>query len=285
MNLKKVLPILFIYLSSFVSIQIYGQTDSSYLTVQKFFVKGGPYNLFVRIYASKNKNEFPILVIVLHGDAPPPDINPGYQNIFASKIAEMNKKVIAAAILRPGYTDPDGNHSEGERGLTNGDNWNKQNTDAIADAILKLKEKYHIQKVVVAGHSGGAAIAANILGCYPELIDAALLVSCPCGNAQDWRSHMFELTKISVFNDTSKTLSPISLVKNISDKISITLMTGTNDNVAPLKFSKQYLDSALDEGKNVKLIKLKDRPHNTFLYSKVFSTLDSIINNMENVTK
>jgi pimeloyl-ACP methyl ester carboxylesterase len=63
--------------------------------------------------------------------------------------------------------------------MTTGDNWNATNTDAIANAIGALKRRYHARKVVVVGHSGGAAIAANILGRHPELIDAALLVSCP----------------------------------------------------------------------------------------------------------
>jgi alpha-beta hydrolase superfamily lysophospholipase len=49
--------------------------------------------------------------------------------------------------------------------LTTGDKWNAtKNTDAIAHAIGELKRRCHARQVVVAGHSGGAAIAANILG-------------------------------------------------------------------------------------------------------------------------
>jgi predicted esterase len=281
LKLKRSLFFLFVILTLFNPLDLFSQISPMNLSVQKYYVKGGSYNLFVRAYTSSSLKEYPVLVVVLHGDAPPPEIHPNYQNIFASKIAKINKHVVAVALLRPGYTDPDGNHSEGDRGRLNGDNWNEQNTDAIADAIRKLKIRYHAHKVIVAGHSGGAAITANILGRRPGLIDAALLVSCPCGNVQDWRRHMLELTKFSVFEDTSKTLSPISLVKNISDKVSITLMTGTDDKVAPLEFSKQYKDSLMKEGKNITLIKLKGRPHNTFLYSKVYSTLDSVISKVE----
>jgi alpha-beta hydrolase superfamily lysophospholipase len=62
--------------------------------------------------------------------------------------------------------------------LTTEDNRNATNTEAIAHVIGELKRRYHARQVVVAGHSGGAAIAANILGRHPALIDAALLVYC-----------------------------------------------------------------------------------------------------------
>lgn len=190
----------------------------------------------------------------------------------------MNQNTIAVALLRPGYTDPRGHHSEGDDGKRNGDNWNATNTGAIANAIKKLEVRYNTQKVIVAGHSGGAAITANILGLYPELIDAALLVSCPCGYVNKWRKHMFQFTGLPVFKGPIHSLPPITLVENISEEVSIIMMTGTEDKVAPLRISKKYQSAALNAGKNVILIKLPDRHHNTFIYSKVFKKLSEIIN-------
>ena len=42
---------------------------------------------------------------------------------FARELASPNNDVVAAAILRPGYMDPEGNRSEGRRGQSTGDNW------------------------------------------------------------------------------------------------------------------------------------------------------------------
>ena len=264
-------------LNLLLTFNLFGQIDSTEYSNQNFFVKGFSYRLFARAFASKNLNKNPVLVVILHGDAPPPDVYPNYQNIFASKIAEMGQNLIVLTILRPGYTDPNGNHSEGDKGKMNGDNWNRKNSEEIAEVISKLKKRYNAKKLILVGHSGGAAISANIIELHPELANAALLVSCPCGNLKSWRKHMFELTNISVFKDTSKSLSPIENIKEIPTKIPIVLMVGTKDNVAPLKFSKEFQNEALKEGKNVKLIKLENRPHNTFLYSKVYSELIQLI--------
>lgn len=264
-----------------IPIWVSGRTSDSSSKGESLWVQGGQYRLFARAFSSKNLSSERILVVVLHGDAPPPHEHPSYQYIFASKVATMNQGVLAVGLLRPGYTDPQGNHSEGERGQLNGDNWNARNTDAIAEAISKLKCRYHVRNVVVVGHSGGAAITANILGRHPGLIDAALLVSCPCGDVEKWRKNMLQLTGIPVFKGNIHTLSPIEQVKDISDHVAITLMVGTQDKVAPQKFSEEYLAAVSKLGKNAKLIKLKGRPHDTFLYRAVFAEVSSIIERLQ----
>ena len=93
------------------------------------------------------------------------------------------------------------------KALRPGDNYNASNTDAVAAAMTELKHKFHARKVVLAGHSGGAAISANILGRHAGIVDAALLVSCPC-DVREWRKHMFEKTHNSVFQGPIDTLSP-----------------------------------------------------------------------------
>lgn len=67
-------------------------------------------------------------MIVLHGDAP--RSKPDYQETFAAQAA-TGRDVVAIGLLRPGYTDPKGNVSEGERGQTTGDNYNARNTDGL----------------------------------------------------------------------------------------------------------------------------------------------------------
>jgi pimeloyl-ACP methyl ester carboxylesterase len=244
-------------------------------------VQGGSYRLYARTYESKIVDTHPVLVVVLHGDGPPPYQFPDYQYVFASKAAAENRNVVAVGLLRPGYTDPQGHHSQGCSGQRDGDNWGVRDTDAIADAIAALKRRYKAREVVVAGHSGGAAIAANILGRHPKLIDAALLVSCPCGDVNRWRADMLRHTGFSVFEGNIQSLSPIDQVLGIDLRTSIVMMTGTEDHVAPLAIAERYRAAAAGAGKDVTLIKLPGRPHNTFIYPPVFAELDAIIRRVQ----
>jgi pimeloyl-ACP methyl ester carboxylesterase len=234
------------------------------------WVPGGAYRLQTSVFRSTQIGAEPVLVVVLHGDAP--FSRPDYQNTFAANVAATQRDVVAVGPLRPGYSDPQGNTSEGERGLTTGDNWNAKNTDAMAEAIGELKRRYHARKVVVAGHSGGAAIAANILGRHPERIDAALLVSSPC-DVDKWRQNMFQLTGQPVFQGKIDTLSPIEQIKGMSDQANVTMMVGSQDKVTPPGLSESCQAVAAELGKKVRLVQLEGKGHEIFLDPAVFAEL------------
>ncbi|MFQ6023208.1 MAG: alpha/beta hydrolase [Acidiferrobacterales bacterium] len=237
---------------------------------EQSWVQGGAYRLKTSVFKSQEISEKPVLVVVLHGDAP--FHKPDYQNAFAATVAANNRDVVAVGLLRPGYTDPQGNTSDGERGQATGDNWNASNTEAIAHAIGELRRRWHARKVVVAGHSGGAALAANILGRHPALIDAALLVSCP-GDAEKWRQHMFEVTGQPVFQGKIDTLSPVEQIKGVSDQAIVTMIVGSQDEVVPPTLSERYQAVAAKLGKKVRLIQLRGKKHEIFLDPAVFAEL------------
>jgi pimeloyl-ACP methyl ester carboxylesterase len=238
------------------------------------WVPGGAYRLKTSVFRSAQVSAAPVLVVVLHGDAP--FSRPGYQNTFAATVAATHRDVVAVGLLRPGYTDPQGNTSEGERGLATGDNWHATNTDAIAHAIGELERRYHARKVVVAGHSGGAAIAANILGRHPALIDAALLVSCPC-DVEKWRQQMFQLTGRLVFQGEIDTLSPVEQITGVSDRVHVTMMVGSQDTVTPPGLSERYQAVAAQLGKHVRLVQLEGKGHEIFLDPAVFAALAAML--------
>jgi len=242
------------------------------------WVQGGDYRLHANVFTGDKVSEKPVLVAVLHGDAPRnPSCptkecgEPDYQDAFAAQAA-TGRDVIAVGLLRPGYTDPRGNTSDGVRGDTTGDNYNARNTDAIAAAIIELKRRYHSRQVVVAGHSGGAAIAANILARHPTLVDAALLVSCPC-DVEKWREHMFQLTQYSGFRGRVETLSPIDLINGMSNQVAVTMMVGSEDPIAPPSLSESYQAKAVALGKRVRLVRVEGKEHNIFLDAAVFAEL------------
>lgn len=241
------------------------------------WVQGGEYRLKIEAFQRDTTTKHPLLVVALHGDSP--FENPGYQNVFAAEVAAKTQNIVAIGLLRPGYTDPEGNTSEGRRGKTNGDNWNAENTDAIADAIRELKERYESHKVVVAGHSGGAAITANILGRQPGLIDAALLVSCPC-DVKRWRASMHKLTRNELFEGEIKTLSATQQVANISDQAKIVMIVGSEDEIAPPYLSESYRKKASELDKDIRLVHLEDKGHEIFLDAKIFDNLTEIIDEL-----
>lgn len=235
----------------------------------QILVQGDEYLLSARVFASKDAGKSPVLLVVLHGDAP--RNNPGYQYAFAAKAARIGD-VIAVGLLRPGYTDPQGNTSQGERGQATGDNYNARNTDSIAAAIGDLKRRYHSRKLVVAAHSGGAAITANMLGRHPGLVDAALLVSCPC-DVKAWRDNMFRLTQYSAFQGELNTLSAIDQVNHLSPQVSVTMVVGKQDLVTPPFLSEHYQAAALKAGKKVQLFQLDGKGHEIFLDPEVYDLI------------
>jgi pimeloyl-ACP methyl ester carboxylesterase len=237
-------------------------------------VQGGPYRLSMRAFVSEVKSDSPVLVVAVHGDAP--FHKPDYQYAFAAKVAATHRGVVAVGLLRPGYTDPQGNKSDGERGQATGDNWNVANTDATADAIGGLKRRWNARKVVVAAHSGGAALAANVLGRHPALIDEALLVSSVF-DVEKWRQYMFEQTGALAFQGEIETLSPIEQITGMSDQVEVALMVGSQDEVAPPGFSKHYEAVARKHGKKVRLVRLEGEGHEIFLNPAVFAELGPML--------
>lgn len=238
-------------------------------------VQGGPYRLHAQTFTGEKTGSEPLLVVVIHGDSP--FSAPSYQYLFAANVAARHPDVVAVGLLRPGYADPDGNQSEGERGLTNGDNWHAGNTDAIAAAIKELADRHDARKTIVVGHSGGAAITANMLGRHAELIDAALLVGCPCGDLKAWRESMFKLTAAPVFEGDIETLSPITLVDGLSPAADIVMMVGSEDGITPPVFSESYVAAAAEAGKEIELVRAAGKPHDMLLDDIVYAKLSEML--------
>jgi predicted esterase len=227
----------------------------------------------VRTYRSANVTNKPLLVVALHGDSP--FNNPGYQYRFAKKVAYKNSNVISVGILRPGYTDPLGRTSDGIKGDAIGDNYEEKRVNQIAQAITKLEMLYSPSKVILAGHSGGAAITANLISLFPLLIDHAFIVSCPC-DVNAWREDMFSLTNKSIFKGKIETLSPIDLVEHLNKNSIISLFVGKDDKVARPILSEKYQTAAKKEGSKVTL-EIIEGQHDIFLSPDIINAITNII--------
>ena len=108
------------------------------------------------LFRSTEAGRSPILVVVLHGDL-------GLANVLAINAASKIHGIVVAALVRPGYTDGDGDTSDGVKGNATGDNYTPEVLNQMDAAIRPLKRQFHPSAVVLVGHSGGAAISADLI--------------------------------------------------------------------------------------------------------------------------
>jgi predicted esterase len=221
-----------------------------------------------RIYTSREMRERPTLLVILHGDIPNPQLIYHYYmaQLFAEGAAgaamlpvEIReylgdpflgfldkfepRNVVAAAILRPGYSDYEGDRSDGELGMALADNYTPEVVDAVANAVGILSAEFAAEHVILIGHSGGGAIAANLLGRHPNLADGALLIACGCDPLR-WREEARNgpLAELD-WDHPYRSLSPLELAPSIPVDTEISLLIAENDDVVSADYSKQFADS------------------------------------------
>jgi len=200
----------------------------------------------IKTYKSEKLTKSPILIVALHGDSS----NPSYQYAFANQIAKNTDNVVSIGLLRPGFSDPLKRTSDGDKGETVGDNYDQPRIEQVANVIGKLKKQYQANNVILAGHSGGSAIAAKLIAYYPTLIDHAFIVSCPC-NIPKWRADMYQSSQYEGFRGKINAISPVDLVDKISSDTGISIFVGKNDDVAKPYLSKEYFELLKSADKKV----------------------------------
>ena len=188
--------------------------------------------------------------------------------------------VVAVAILRPGYADDSGQKSEGERGETTGDNYTPKVVDAVADAVNQLKTTFHPEATILIGHSGGAAISANVLGKWPTAANAALLVSCPC-DLVAWRKHMLKLQNNSIWRAPVTSLSPMDYAGKVAASTRVRMVVGSEDPIAPPEFTQEYADALRKHGVPVDVVTAPGRKHDILLESIVLGQLKILLQTLE----
>jgi len=231
---------------------------------------GEPYT---RAFGVEAPGEVKTLVFVLHGDAP--FVKPSYHYAFAADAAKLSG-VRAIGILRPGYEDKDGDISPGVRGQTTGDNYTPDRVDAIARAIARIEARYPGARHIVVGHSGGAAIAADLAALRPDLVDGILLVSCPC-DLPKWRAFMKKKIPISTFDQPVDSYNSIALVPKLSRTLALSMMVGSADDTAPPDLTQAYAAAARARGIKVDLRILPGKPHDILNEPEVIPALHDLI--------
>jgi pimeloyl-ACP methyl ester carboxylesterase len=232
-----------------------------------------------KIYESARLSQHPILVIMVHGDAS--DGSPStYHYRFAERAAAAIPDAIVAAVLRPGYSDGE-DTSDGLRGLTTGDNWTPEIVNAVATVLSELKDKYHPRRVILVGHSGGAAIIGNLLGRQgAAAADGALLVSCPCDLAA-WRRHMQSVKGGAIWERPVRSLSPLALVDNVPASAKIWLLVGSDDQTTPPALTLAYAEALRHRNVAVNVTIASGLGHNILLEPIAMERLKEIVGTLD----
>jgi predicted esterase len=147
-------------------------------------------------------------------------------------------RVLAVALVRPGYPDGTGAYSSGS---DNGraDNWRRPTVLEIGTVIERLKSKFKPDITIVVGHSGGAAIVAVLLGMQPGLVNAAILIGCPC-DMTSWRLGRSRTPWMSE--------DPLAWISQVKQSTKIIALTGSRDNTTAPGLAKTYIESLQKRG-------------------------------------
>ncbi|MCZ8256655.1 MAG: alpha/beta fold hydrolase, partial [Polaromonas sp.] len=123
-----------------------------------------------------------VLIVFLHGDSggrTELKADSGTAALLAEKL-----QAVTIAMQRPGYRSDLGT-SDGESGAGD-DDYTPRNAEIIATALGNLRGLNPGKKILLIGHSGGAAMAALLASRFPGSADAHLLAACPC-DVPAWR--------------------------------------------------------------------------------------------------
>jgi pimeloyl-ACP methyl ester carboxylesterase len=248
--------------------------------------------LKAQAYSSTELSARPTLVVVLHGDLPDP--TPSYQYAFAQLITQgvdapalpdavrarlkswtPLENVVAVGILRPGYADNSGDRSDGEMGHAAADNFTPEVVDAIAAATASLRKTLNAGRVVLVGHSGGAAIAADVLGRHPESADAALLVACGC-DPEGGRARMRQTRASAIWKGPTRSLQPLDLVSTVRRDVVVRLVVGAQDDVVLPEPSVRYATALKERDVDAAVTVVPALGHNILLTDAALNALATL---------
>lgn len=222
-------------------------------------ISGNTECLLMRRYGSLEPKA---LIVYIHGNA-----STGGPVTSHFKLAEKNAadfsedRVLAVALVRPGYPDDTGAYSSGS---DNGraDNWQRPTVLEIGAVIEKLKNKFKPEATILVGHSGGAAISAVLMGIQPDLADAAILIGCPC-DMVEWRKGRGRSPWISE--------DPLKWAGQVKQTTRVMALTGSRDDTTAPGLSKTYIEQLQQRGIKAEFKLVPDAGHLDVLKSQAIT--------------
>ncbi|AYQ29561.1 MULTISPECIES: alpha/beta fold hydrolase [unclassified Polaromonas] len=175
-----------------------------------------------------------VLVVFLHGD------NGGRIELKADSgtaaVLAEKLQAVTIAMQRPGYRSDLGT-SDGESGAGD-DDYTPRNTEIMAAALGNLRSLNPGKKILLIGHSGGAAMAALLASRFPGSADAYLLAACPC-DVPAWRQ--WRGSSAGKSGVWSRSISPLAEAAKASPDTLIRVVVGNKDENTLSLFSESYV--------------------------------------------
>ena len=190
--------------------------------------------LHAETYGPKRGSSVQTLIVVLHGAGRPDHYR------FASMAARTIPGAAAVALVRPGYADADGRPSSKGRGAGFGYDYASDHLAAIGETITALRARYPRARTIVVGDAVGAAVAANLAGIQPALVDGMVLVGCPC-TLGEWRERVKQRTPGQGLGHES--LDPLQTAGGILPSLRAAVLVGADDTITPVAVSRTYAEA------------------------------------------
>lgn len=174
------------------------------------------------------------LVYVLYRDLPGATGDDDHR--FARELAAAVPGARVIALTQPirgGDDDP-------ARAISRG--FTRDRITRFADRIEAGRRRYPDVPTIVVGDGGGAAIAADLAGLRPTLVDGLVLAACPC-MLPEWRKHMEKRMPGTSLRAVPDSLDPLMTVGGVRPQTKAALLVGADDPITPPKFSRGYAEA------------------------------------------
>lgn len=212
-----------------------------------------------------------VLVITLHGD-----LSGGGKADYTFDIAKIaaSEGAIGVSIMRPGYTGGQKTSSgTPTRNQVRHVRYSAEEADDIGAAVTALKAHHDVSRVIMFGHSGGAAISGVIVGRSAPLVNDLVLLACPCDVAT-WRQR-------NGWEPYVGAASPHEYVSSLPDGTRIIALTGSDDNNTGSYLANDYVARAKAAGIQATFIEIPGAGHNyraASMESYIRSAIKDLIN-------
>ncbi len=202
-----------------------------------------------------------VLIVMLHGDR-----GGQLEQRHVDAWTRVGRSLLAddrvvVFMIRPGYRSPAGDSS----GFANpqDDDYTPANIERVAGALGTLRKDLRPERIVLIGHSGGAATSALVLGRHPGVADAALLLGCPC-DVPPWRAHR-SAQRGQTYRPWAASLNPLSFIAGIPEGTPVLAATGEqDDNTLPL-YAQRWSEAAAGRRVNARSEAVPGLDHSTIL--------------------
>ncbi len=191
----------------------------------------------ITILNRQSADEKPTMLVFLNGD----QSGGGYKLDLSRVMEDVDAHyALLVEMSRPGYRNWRGDQSSGTAQYAGVAPVTE--ADHVAEAIRNLVDHYDVSRLVLMGHSGGAAYAGVITGRHAGLVDIAILHGCPCDYNQ------LSLSAYTV------SMNPLIYADDIPTTTSVVAINGKEDEITPWRPVRYYINELKERKVPAKLV-------------------------------